>query len=461
MAQIKRINNAGKDMTTGNPLALILMFSIPILIGNIFQQLYNVVDTSVIGHVLGDHSLAAIGATAAIYNLVIGFANGTTNGFAVVLATFYGKKDPEGIRKTVSLIVVLTVLISVLLTVLSVTCILSLLRFMNTPEAILKEAVDYLHIILLFSIVTMLYNMFAGMLRAIGNSMAPLVFLIVSTAVNIILDILFVKTFGMGIKGAAYATVIAQFVSMVLSIIYIYKCCPVLHPDIKYVNPVFLLKEKKLTGELLTTGLSMGLMLAIVSIGSVALQSAVNGFGTAVITAHTAARKIDDIFMLPLGTLSMASSTFVGQNYGAGKMERVKKGIIEVIKAAMLWSLLSAVIAFLGCGWMVRVLTGTKNSEVLHTAAAYIHWNIPFFVILSVLLILRSSLQATGRKIVPLMASGVELVAKFGAVGFLTPVLGYFGVCILEPIIWIFCTVMVLMDFYRFYISCAGNIKFT
>lgn len=439
---MKVINyNKYNDMTVGNSFKLILAFSIPILIGNIFQQLYNVVDTAVVGHILGDKSLAAIGATSAIWVLIIGFANGTTNGFSVVLARFYGKKDEKAIKKTIALTIVLTIFVSIVLTVLSLVGMSSLLMLLNTPDDIMVEAGTFLKIILEFSFVTMFYNMFAGMLRAIGNSKTPLIFLIISVIINIFLDILFIKYLGFGIAGAAYATVIAEFISVCLCMIYIIRKCPILHTKKEY----FII-DKELLLELFTTGISMGLMLAITSIGSVALQSSVNGFGANTIAAHTAARKIDDIFMMPLGTFSMASATFASQNYGAGKLHRVKDGIKNTIILAFIWCVLANIITILGCNFMISAITGTVESEILKTASKYIFINIPFFFALSILLILRSTLQGVGRKMVPLSASIVELFGKFMAVGFLTPKLGYLGVCILEPIIWILCMIIVGID---------------
>lgn len=442
---MKKIDNICSDMTVGNSLKLILVFSIPILIGNVFQQLYNIVDMTVIGHVLGDKSLAAIGATSAIWNLIIGFANGTTNGFAVVLARFFGRKDEKSLNKTVSLTVLLTILVSIFLTIISLAGMTPLLKFLNTPKDIMQEAGTFLKIILEFSFITMFYNMLAGMLRAIGNSKAPLLFLIISVVINIILDIIFIKYMGFGISGAAYATVISQAVSVCLCIIYIIRVCPILH-----IKKEYKILDKGLISELFTTGISMGLMLAIVSVGTVALQSAVNGFGASTIAGHTAARKIDDIFGLPVGTLSMASATFVSQNYGAGKLDRVKEGIKNTIIIAFIWSLLANIIVFFGCDFMVSAITGSTEVKVLKVAEKYIHINIPFFFVLSILIILRSSLQGVGRKLIPLLASVVELLSKFVAVGFLTPKLGYFGVCILEPIIWIVCMILVVIDFYNF-----------
>lgn len=430
------------SLTEGKILKSLVIFAIPILIGNIFQQLYNVADTAIIGNVLGDQALAAVGATSALYSLVIGFANGITNGFSVVLARVFGEKDEEKLKQTSALIYFLTVIISIILTLASVISLHSILVMLKTPENILPKTESYLHIILTFAIVTMLYNMFSGILRAIGDSKTPLYFLLLSSALNVGLDFLFVKGLNRGIGGAAEATVIAQIVSVSLCIVYIWKKCPVLKFSVRYLK-----WDKALVKELLLTGFSMGLMLVVVSIGSVALQSAVNSLGEQTIAAHTAARKIDEIFMMPLGTLSTAAATFASQNFGAGKYDRVYKGIKDAVLIAIGWSACAILIVFAIGKYMVKWLTGTSDAEIIRNALMYMKINIVFFLVLSILLVLRSSLQGVGRKIVPVLGSGVELILKFGAVNIITNRLGYFGVCILEPIIWGICAVLVLGDF--------------
>ncbi len=433
------------DMVNGSPMRTIILFSLPILFGNIFQQLYNVVDTAVIGNVLGDNALAAVGATAALYGVVLGLASGMTNGFAVVLARYYGAADKERVNRTVSLTFALTAVIAVIFTLISVIFLRPVLGFLAIPDNIIGDSQIYLEIILAFMVITLFYNTLAGLLRAIGDSKTPLVALVISTIINIILDIALVKWMHMGVAGAAIATVISQLVSVIYCVVYIIRKCPVLIPHKQYM-----VMDKGIIADLLTTGLSMGLMYAIVSIGSVALQKSVNSLGQRTITAHTAARKIDDIFMMPLGTLSTAASTFASQNYGAGNMKRVIRGIKDSLIIAFIWSGICCILAFAGSGLMTRLLTGTTDGLVIDTASKYIHINIPFFFVLSFLLILRCSLQGVGHKLVPLTGSIIELVFKFGAVGLITPVMGYMGVCITEPVIWTVCGIIVLIDFIVF-----------
>lgn len=433
------------NMTEGGIFKNIIYFAIPVLIGNIFQQLYNVADTAIIGNVLGDSALAAVGAAAPVYSLMIGFAGGLTNGFAVIIARFFGAGNKASMKKAVSLTYILSAIIAAVLTSAGMLFIHPLMKSLKTPDEIIGDTEKYMKIIMLFAVITIAYNMMAGMMRAVGNSKAPLYFLVVSSFVNIGLDILFVKGFDLGVAGAAYATVIAQFVSVVLCFAYAFKKCGFLIFDKAAVK-----WDRELFSDLASTGLSMGLMYAIVSVGSVILQGAVNSFGTSTITAHTAARKIDEIFMLPLGTISMASSTFASQNYGAGRIDRVKRGIRCGIGIAMAWSAFSVITAIVFRKPLIQALTGTSDPTVIDTASKYIVWNISFFFILSVLLVLRSSLQGVGRKLVPVSGSIVEFLLKIVGASVLAPKLGYFGVCILEPLIWAVCAVIVLADYLVF-----------
>lgn len=433
------------NMTEGNILKNLLYFAIPVLIGNIFQQLYNVADTAIIGNILGDDALAAVGVAAPVYNLLIGFASGLTNGFAVIIARCFGANNEREMKKSIALTYILAAIIAFVLTSFSIAILRPLMKALKTPDNIITDTESYMRIIIIFFVVTIAYNMLAVMMRAIGNSKAPLCFLIISTFINIGLDILFVKGFDMGVAGAAYATVISQGVSVVLCFVYALEKC-----DFLIFRKSELVWDKSLLADLTSTGLSMGLMYAIVSVGSVILQRAVNSFGTSTITAHTAARKIDDIFMLPLGTISMAASTFTSQNFGAGKMDRVKQGIRYGIIIFFIWSAFSVLVCVLFRKPMIQTLTGTTDKIVVATASKYIIWNISFFFVLGILLVLRSSLQGVGRKFVPVMGSVVEFLLKILAVAVLAPQLGYFGICILEPIIWIVCAVIVMLDYSVF-----------
>ena len=441
------------DLTHGSVPKSIILFALPLLIGNIFQQLYNVADTAIIGNLLGDDALASVGASAPVYNLLIGFAGGLTNGFSVIIARYFGAKDENNLRKSVSLTYFLSAITAVVITAAGLIGLRPLLIALNTPDNIIGGSESYLRVIVMFSSLTVLYNMLAAMLRGVGNSRAPLYFLVISTIINVILDFLFIKAFDMGIPGAAYATAISQGLSVVMCFIYIVKKC-----DIVLFRRTHFAFDKKMLSDLVSTGISMALMFAIVSVGSVILQSAVNSFGSTTITAHSAARKMDEMFMMPMSTIAMAVSTFTSQNYGAGNISRVRSGIRYALTLTSVWSAFSILVCIFLRRPIVALITGTSDEEVLSTAARYLIWNFPFFIILGVLLVLRCSLQGVGKKLIPIMGSVVEFLLKILAVVFIAKKLGYFGICILEPVIWIICAVIVVVD-YRLFIRKPYDLR--
>lgn len=431
------------NMTAGNPMKIILVFSIPIFIGCIFQQLYNAVDTAVVGHVLGDDSLAAVGATSEIYNFIIGFASGLTNGFAIIIGQFFGTGEQRSIKKAVTMTYILTVVISLALTILSLVFLHPLLKLLQTPAEIFEEAARYIFIILLFSAVTIFYNMLAAMLRAVGNSKIPLLALICSSIINIFLDILFVKVLALGIAGAAYATVIAQAVSALICLSYISR-----HYQILQFRKQDFTFDLNLLKNLISTGLSMGFMIGFVTLSSLALQSSINALGPKTIAAHTAARRIRHIFVQPLDSLGIATATFVSQNYGAQKHTRVLTGIRKSLLLSFMWSGISCLIIWTSSRFMVTALSGTTDAFIIKTAVQYLKINISCFFVLSVLLVLRNGLQGMGHKAVPVAASIMELLIKLATVFFIAPRLGYLGISLAEPVIWLVGAVMVFADLF-------------
>lgn len=424
-----------KDLTRGNPLKLMVLFTVPILIGNLFQQFYNLIDTVIVGQTLGIHALAAVGATAPITGLIIGFAVGITNGFAVVIARFFGANDLKQMRKAVAGTIILGLATSTVLTIIGVLSAKPMLALLNTPQEVVKPAYDFIIVMILGVTFSMLYNMQAGILRALGDTKSPLFFLSISTVVNIALDYLFILNFKMGIQGAAFATILSQLLSAVLCFIYILKAYPIL----KLEKEDFKI-SLAMASELYSTGLSMGLMLSVVSIGTVVLQNAINDFGTTTIAAHTAARKISEILMLPISTLGVTAATFSSQNFGAKKPDRIKKGLKIVIIVSWGWSTLCVLAAYTIVPLVISGITGTSQIEVINIAARYLRIDTPFYYVLGILIIVRSALQGIGQKLIPIMASFIELFGKVAAAYYLAPRLGYFGICITEPVIWIACT---------------------
>ncbi|BCZ45676.1 multidrug transporter MatE [Clostridium gelidum] len=431
------------DLTKGDPGKLIFYFALPIFLGSVFQQMYNLADTVIVGYTLGENALAAIGSTTPLFGLIVGMALGMNNGFSIVIARYFGAKNMDKMRQAVAMTIILDLIISVVFTVVGVSQIRHLLEFLNTPAEIINDAYGYIVVILMFMTVTIMYNMIAGVLRALGDSRSPLVYLIYASILNVVLVFTFILVFRWGIKGSAYATVISQILSVILGFNHIIKRCPELKlskGDFKYDGTMVM--------ELFTSGLSMGFMLSLVSIGSVALQSAINSFGKDIITAHMAARKVSEIFMMPLGTLATGAATFVSQNYGAKKYERINIGLKKTVFMGAIWSTIVVIVSFTSGPYIIKYLTGTNDTLIIDTAVRYLRINTPFYYVLAILLIYRSTLQGIGRKFTPLISSSIELLAKFAVVGFLAPTMGYLGVTISEPIIWVSCAIFVLIVFY-------------
>ena len=435
--------NFSVDLINDSILKSLLIFSIPILVSNIFQQLYNMADIAIVGHTLGDNSLAAIGASAAIFELIFGFALGIGNGLSMVAARSYGANNKNLLKKSVAGSIVIGLMVTIAVMILSRFILMPLLKILHTPENIINEAFEYINIITMFIGVTFSYNLSSGLLRAIGNSFMSLVFLVIASILNIFLDIYFITSLKMGIGGAAVATVIAQAISVILSVIYIYIKEPILIPRKKHFR-----FDAKLYRELLGQGISMGLMIAIVLTGSLILQYAINGFGYLIIAGHTSARKLMGFCNIPLTTMALALATFVSQNKGADRVDRIRKGVFYANLMDIFFAIGITIFVYLFSKNMIHLMSGSNSEVVLYNGSTYLKIASPFFTILGVLFNLRYALQALGEKVIPLVSSIIEFFGKIIFVIFIVPKLGYFGVMICEPLIWIVMTGQLAWAFY-------------
>ena len=418
------------DLTRDKILKSILIFALPILVSNIFQQLYNTIDIMVVGNYLGDNSLAAIGACSSIYELLMNFAFGVGNGLSIVAARCYGKGDENLLKRSIAGSLVIWAALSAVLVIFSRFGLLPMLRLLKTPDNILAEAYSYISTITLFTAVMFGYNLCSGFLRAIGNSFMPLIFLIISSVGNILLDLLFITRLHMGIRGAAIATVLAQGFSVVLCLLYIFRYAKILIPSWKHFRT-----GKALTFELLTQGFSMGFMSAVVCSGTVILQRSINKLGEVYIACHTTARKMNSFFFLPCGTTAAATSTFVSQNRGAGHMDRIREGVWKACLITICWGVFATLfLAFFARP--VASLFGSSDPVILDNASLYIRFSSFFYGVLGTLFTLRHTLQALGDRIRPIISSIIELVGKILFATFIVPLLGYWGVIICEPLIW-------------------------
>ena len=352
------------DLMHGPIFKSLVVFMLPIFVSNLFQQLYNTVDTMIVGNVLGDTALAAIGSCGSIYELLVGFGLGIGNGLAIVAARSYGAQDHDLLKKTVAGSLVIGLIASLCITLAGAVGLRPLLVLLDTPAEILEEAYSYILIIDVGVLVMFAYNLCAGLLRAIGNSFMPLVFLLISSGLNVALDLVFIAVVGMGVKGAAVATVISQGVSVVLCIFYVLRKTRVLVPERKHFQV-----GRKLYWDLFSQSISMGLMSSIVSAGSVVLQYGINGLGTLVIAGHTAARKMFAFTDMPLIAMANAGSTFVSQNYGANHPDRVRKGMREIYLYSVVVAVLAVLLMNVGAEWMVKLISGSSEAVVLENGA--------------------------------------------------------------------------------------------
>lgn len=443
MEKKKSLFHTNVDLLNGPIFKALVIFAVPLFISNVFQQLYNTVDTMIVGNYLGDSSLAAIGACTAIYDLLVGFALGIGNGLSIVTARSYGSGNHELLKKSVASSIVIGIVSSLIITIIGTLCLYPLLQVLNTPIQIIKEAYSYISIITLFIIVMFAYNLCAGLMRAIGNSFMPLIFLVVSSCCNIVLDIFFITQLNMGVKGAAIATVISQGVSVILCIIYMLKKTKLLIPEKKHF-----VYDKELYKEMLGQGLSMGFMSSIVSCGSVILQYGINSLDTLIIAGHTVARKIYMFFNMPFTSMGMAISTYVSQNKGANKSKRIRDGmkiayIYDVIMAAII-----TIILIFGARPLVQFISGSKETVILDNATTYLLVVGPFYAVLGILMQTRNALQGLGQKMLPLVSSIIELIGKIVFVVIFIPHFQYMAVIFCEPVIWVVMTIYLVICLY-------------
>ena len=419
------------DLMHGPIFKSLVVFMLPIFVSNLFQQLYNTVDTMIVGNVLGDTALAAIGSCGSIYELLVGFGLGIGNGLAIVAARSYGAQDHDLLKKTVAGSLVIGLIASLCITLAGAVGLRPLLVLLDTPAEILEDAYRYIIVIDYGVLVMFAYNLCAGLLRAIGNSFMPLVFLLLSSGLNILLDLLFIARMGMGVQGAAVATVISQGVSVLLCIVYVFAKVKLLLPEKKHFRV-----GQHLYWELFGQSICMCLMSSIVSAGSVVLQYGINGLGTLVIAGHTAARKMFMFTDMPLLSMASAGSTFVSQNCGAGQPGRVRKGMKEIYLYSVVVAVAAVLLMRAAAPWMVAFVSGSSEPIVLENGARYLLWNAPFYSVLGILLSTRYALQSLGNKVLPLFSSVIELVGKVLFVLLFIPKFGYDAVILCEPIIW-------------------------
>lgn len=439
------------DLIHGPILPSLLSFTFPILLSNIFQQLYNTADVLIVGRFLGQESLAAVGATTAIFDLIVGFTLGVGNGMGIVIARYYGARNFTKIKEAVAATWILGALLSILVMLLGFLGLYPLLQYLDTPAEILPQSYQYISMIVTCVGVSFAYNLFAGLLRSIGDSLAALGFLIFSALVNVVLDLYFITQLHLGVQSAGLATIILQGLSAVLCFYYIRKSVPELLPQFKHFK-----WDKSLYADLLEQGLAMGLMSSIVSIvssivsiGSVILQFSVNTFGAVIISAQTAARRIMTFALLPMTAISASMTTFASQSLGAKRPDRIVQGLRIGSRLSISWAVFVCIFLFFASPALVSFLASSTDGYLIENGSLYLQISSAFYPILSLLLIYRNCLQGLGQKILPLVSSFIELIGKIVFVVLIIPWAGYKGVILCEPLIWVAMTVQLYFSLFR------------
>lgn len=420
-----------KDMTSGPVMSLILTFMLPLLLGNIFQQTYNIADSAIVGQTLGSKALAGVGSTSSVQFLVLGFCIGGCTGFAIPVAQCFGAKDYVRMRRYLYHSYIVGVILSVVVTLL--TCLLTpqILHLLSVPSDIYQLSKDYIFIIFLGIPFTILYNLTSSMLRALGDSKTPFIYLSVSVFMNIFLDLFCILVLKMGVRGAALATIASQSVSGFLCALYIHRKMEIMH---------IAKEEKELSkdyfGKLMVMGLPMGLQFSITAIGSMIMQSANNSLGSVYVSGFTAGYKIKQFALCPFDALSAAVSTFVGQNLGARKIDRIKKGFTQSIFVGMGYGIVMGTIMFFGGRYLSLLFVSSKETAVINASAQYQAWLGVMFWVLGILNVARMTLQGLGRTGLAIFSGVMEMIARTFVSFVFTPIYGFNAICCADQAAW-------------------------
>ncbi|MCR5271591.1 MAG: MATE family efflux transporter [Lachnospiraceae bacterium] len=427
-----------KDMTVGKPMALIWRFSVPLLMGNIFQQMYNLIDTAIVGKFLGISALSSVGSTGAVMFLILGLCLGMCSGFAIPIAQKFGAKAYSEMRNYVMNATYIAIVMAVVITLFTTLLCKNILTWMGTPEDIFDGAYSYLFVILAGIPFTILYNFLSAVIRALGDSKTPFYFLVISTVLNIVLDVTFIVVFGLGVSGAALATIVAQAVSGIACFIYMR-----MNFDILKLEPY----EKDPDGHkikvLLSMGLPMGLQFSITAIGTVMLQAAVNGLGSAYVAAYTAVGKIKQLAMCPYDAFANGSATFCSQNLGAKKLDRIGEGVKAAITISLIYSVFIAIVLFFGGRYLALIFVDASEVSVLNDISLYLKCASVFYLVLAILNVVRMTIQGLGYSGLSMLAGLSELFARGLMSLFVIPTVGYLAVCFTDQIAWVAAAITV------------------
>lgn len=433
-----------KSMTTGTPAKLIILFAFPLIIGNIFQQFYSMADTFIVGRTLGVNALAAVGCTGSITFFILGFVMGFSSGLSIITSQRFGANDMEGVKRSFATSLILSLILSVVFTIGACIFTRPFLELLQTPPELIDDAYSYLIIIFGGIIASVLYNFLSNMMRALGDSKMPLYFLIFTCILNIILDYVCILFFNMGVAGAGAATIFSQVIAAILCAVYIKKKMPAFWVERKH----FRITRHEISCHI-KTALPMAFQMSIIAIGALILQSALNGLGPNAVAGNTSAQKIDSIACMPLNSFGAAMATYAAQNYGAGKIDRIRKGVFQCILMSVGTSIFMAIMNFSFGGTLASVFIGADAPEVVEYAQIFLSVNGAMYWVLSLLFIYRFTLQGLGNGTVPTIAGIMELIMR--AIGgiFLVDILGYTGAALSNPLAWTGACIPLCIAYYR------------
>lgn len=434
-----------KNMTAGGALKLLLGFMVPLLIGNVFQQLYSIADIIIVGRTLGVNALAAVGAAAPVFMLLVVVTLGLSNGFTVLTGQYYGAGDIPKMRRSVAMATMLSLLAVAVLDAVGLFILDDALKLMNIPDVLLKDARTYVAIVAYGLAAMMGYNLLAGVLRSLGDSRTPLYFLIIATVANVLLALLFILYFGWGVPGSAIALVIAQGLSVVLCLLYIHRRLPILH-----LTRADWHWDKHFAWEHLCMGLPMAGQFSVMGLGMLLIQSVCNSFGPTTIAGFTAAMRVEQLALQPMISFGLAMAVFAAQNFGAHKFSRIRDGVQKCSYLSMAFGLSAAVAIYFFSPQIIGIFIESTNTEVIQDAESYLKLSVPFYFFLSQLFVYRGAVQGMGVAIVPLISAFIELSMRTGAAMYLAKLWGFRGICYASPIAWVAASIFLFSAYHYF-----------
>ena len=435
-----------EDLTRGKPARVLFRFALPVIGGNLFQLFYSLADSVIVGRALGADALAAVGSTSIIIYLVLCFIQGFTGGFGICLGQRFGARDQAGMERSVRISWLLSLFFTVVLTALC--CLLAdpILRWMQTPEAIYTAAYDYMFVILLGTGATIFYNMISNMLRALGDSRSPVIFLVASSLGNVALDILFIIPLKMGVAGAAWATVLSQLISAILCTVAGVRNYPVMR---QRLSSLWMKEWRQEAAAHLKTGFPMGFQMSVMCIGQLAMQAAVNALGPSAIAGYTAATRVDQFSVLMNNAIGIATACYAAQNYGAKLYGRIREGVRAALIQLTAANVLMAALMLVCRRQVVSLFIDAPAASVAEYAMGYLAAVAPFYPLLGFLLIYRSAEQSMGDSRSPFMACMIELALRIAATAFLSRLIGYTGICLASPLAWLGAVALLIPVYYR------------